>query len=109
MTGIERRKEFGPLCFGKYCITSLFLGTGSILEYTVILFKSVSNKHGIMQTNLSSFFPKRVYYHTCFMMYKALNDQAPKYIRNLFIKTADAHNRNLGSVDTGMLRVPYSR
>ncbi|MCU7800562.1 MAG: reverse transcriptase family protein [gamma proteobacterium symbiont of Lucinoma myriamae] len=54
-------------------------------------------------------FPKRVQYHTSVMIYKALNNQTPEYISELFIKTSDAHCRNLRSADNEMLRIPKSR
>ena len=54
-------------------------------------------------------FPKRVQYHTCIMMFKALHGLAPEYISNLFIKTSDFHTRNLRSVENEMLRIPQSR
>ena len=48
-------------------------------------------------------FPKRVQYHTCIMMFKALRGLAPEYASNLFIKTSDFHTRNLRSVENEML------
>ena len=48
-------------------------------------------------------FPKRVDYHTCTMVYKALNNLAPNYICERFIMTSDIHSRNLRSVDNKML------
>ena len=54
-------------------------------------------------------FPKRVQYHTCIMMFKALHGLAPEYIRNLFNKIPDFHTRNLRSIENEMLRIPESR
>ena len=54
-------------------------------------------------------FTKRFQYHTCVMMYKALNDLAPEYISSQFSKTLETHSRHLRSVDNELLRVPYSR
>ena len=54
-------------------------------------------------------FTKRIQYHTCVMMYKALNDLAPEYISSQFSKTFETHSRHLRSVDNELLRVPYSR
>ncbi|MCU7800963.1 MAG: reverse transcriptase family protein [gamma proteobacterium symbiont of Lucinoma myriamae] len=54
-------------------------------------------------------FPARLQFHTCSMVYKALNDLAPDYIRDLFTKTSEAHTRNLRSVDNELLRVPNSK
>ena len=51
-------------------------------------------------------FPYRVQYHTCIMVYKGLNDLAPEYITDLFIKTSEVHTRNLQSTGDGKLRVP---
>ena len=51
-------------------------------------------------------FPKRVDYHTCTMVYKALNNLAPNYICERFIMTSDIHSRNLRSVDNKMLHIP---
>ena len=44
-------------------------------------------------------FPKRVQYHSCTMVYKAINDLAPEYISDMFTKVSDSHIRNLRSVD----------
>ena len=54
-------------------------------------------------------FPKRVQYHTCTMVYKALNGLAPEYISGIFTKVSKSHMRNLSSVDNDLLRVPSSR
>ena len=54
-------------------------------------------------------FPKRVQYHTCTMVYKALNVLAPEYISDILIKLSESHMRNLRSVDYDLLRVPSSR
>ena len=51
-------------------------------------------------------FPKRVDYHTCTMVYKALNNLAPNYICERFIMTSNIHSRNLRSVDNKMLHIP---
>ena len=48
-------------------------------------------------------------YHTCIMMYKALNGLAPGYIADLFKKTPEFHSRNLRSVDNEPLRILHSR
>ena len=45
-------------------------------------------------------FPKRVQYHSCTMVYKALNGLAPEYISDIFTKV---------SVDNDLLRVPSSK
>ena len=54
-------------------------------------------------------FPKRVQYHTCILMYKALHGSAPEYMNNLFVKSSKVHNRNLRSVDNETRRILYSR
>ena len=54
-------------------------------------------------------FPQRVQYHTCTMVYKALNGLAPEYIGDIFTKVSESHMRNLRSVDNDLLRVPSSR
>ena len=54
-------------------------------------------------------FPQKLRYHTCIMMYKALNNMAPEYIQNLFLMTSVSHNRNLRSVDSELLKAPFSR
>ena len=43
------------------------------------------------------------------MMYKTLHGSAPEYMSNLFVKSSEAHNRNLRSVDNETLRIPYAR
>ena len=43
------------------------------------------------------------------MVYKGLNDLAPDYINDLFIKTSEVHTRNLQSNENAQLRVPESR
>ena len=53
--------------------------------------------------------PNRVVYHTCIMVYKALNGLAPEYIADLFKNTSDIHSRNLRSVDNELLRISHSR
>ena len=40
-------------------------------------------------------FPVRVKYQSCVMMYKAINNQTPEYISNMFSKSLDIHGRNL--------------
>ena len=54
-------------------------------------------------------FPKRVQYHSCTMVYKAIDDLPPAYIRDLFTKVSNSHIRNLRSVDNDLLRVPSSK
>ena len=54
-------------------------------------------------------FPKRVQYHSCTMVYKALHGLAPEYIEDLFTKVSDSHSRHLRSVDNKLLRVPSSK
>ena len=54
-------------------------------------------------------FPKRVQYHPCTIVYKAVNDLPPVYIRDLFTKVSNSHIRNLPSVDNDLLRVPSSK
>ena len=54
-------------------------------------------------------FTQRVQYHTCTMVYKALNGLAPEYISDVFTKVSESHVRNLRSVDNDLLRVPSSR
>ena len=41
------------------------------------------------------------------MMYKALNDLAPEYLRSQFSKMFETQSRHLRSVDNELLRVPY--
>ena len=54
-------------------------------------------------------FTKNFQYHTCLMMYKALNDFAPEYISSQFSNIFETHSRHLRPVDNELLRVPYSR
>ena len=54
-------------------------------------------------------FPERVKYHSCVMVYKAINNKTPEYISNMFSKSVDTHGRNLRSADRDMLRVSYTR
>ena len=46
---------------------------------------------------------QRVQYHTCTMVYKALNGLAPEYISDVFTKVSESHVRNLRSVDNDLL------
>ena len=54
-------------------------------------------------------FYKRVQYHTFILMYKTLNNLAPEYLSERFIKISEIHDRNLRSADSGLLKVSYSR
>ena len=54
-------------------------------------------------------FPKRVQYHSCAMVYKALHGLAPEYIEDLFTKVSDSRSRHLRPVDNELLRVPSSK
>lgn len=54
-------------------------------------------------------FPNRVQYHTCIMVYKAINGQAPEYLSNLLVKSSESHSKSLRSGDREDLRVPFSR
>ena len=54
-------------------------------------------------------FYKRVQYHTYILMYKTLNNFAPDYLPERFIKISETHDRYLRSADSGLLKVPYSR
>ena len=54
-------------------------------------------------------FPKRVQYHTCTTVYKALHGLAPEYFSDVFTRISMVHNRNLRSVDNDLLRVPTSK
>ena len=51
-------------------------------------------------------FPRRVQYHSCVMVYKALNNLAPDYVKDLFKNVSDTHNRNTRSVDKALLHIP---
>ena len=51
-------------------------------------------------------FPRRVQYHTCVMVYKALNHMSPEYITDLFTKVSETHNRSTRSVDNDLLHIP---
>ena len=51
-------------------------------------------------------FPRRVQYHSCVMVYKALNNLAPDYVKDLFKNVSDKHNRNTRSVDKALLHIP---
>ena len=53
-------------------------------------------------------FPKRVQYHTCTTVYKALHGLAPEYLSDVFTRISMVHNRNLRSVDNDFLRLPTS-
>ena len=52
-------------------------------------------------------FPKRVKYHSCVMVFKALNGQAPEYLSDLLIKSEQI--KNLRSNDKEILNVPLSK
>ena len=52
-------------------------------------------------------FSQRVQYHSCILIYKALNGMAPEYVQDLFSKSSEIHNRNLRSVENDMLRIQY--
>ena len=54
-------------------------------------------------------FPKRVQYHTCTTVYKALHGLDPEYLSDVFTRISMVHNRNLRSVDNDLLRVPTSK
>ena len=54
-------------------------------------------------------FPLRVEYQSCIMMYKAMNNQTPQDISNLFTMASEIHNRNLRSAEQNILRIPYAR
>lgn len=54
-------------------------------------------------------FPQRVQYHSNTMVYKALNELAPEYISDIFIKVSDSHTRTLRSTDNDLLRIPSSK
>ena len=51
-------------------------------------------------------FPRRVQYHTCVMVYKALKNMSPEYITDLFTKVSETHNRSTRSVDNDLLHIP---
>ena len=40
------------------------------------------------------------------MVYKALNNLAPDYVKDLFKNVSDTHNRNTRSVDKALLHIP---
>ena len=52
-------------------------------------------------------FPKRLKYHTCVMVFKARNGQAPEYLSVLLIKSEQI--KNLRSNDKEILKVPFSK
>ena len=52
-------------------------------------------------------FPKRVQYHTCTKMYKALNSLAPEYLSDVFTRIATVHSRDLRSVDNDSYEYQY--
>ena len=54
-------------------------------------------------------FLKRVQYHSCTVVYKAINDLAPEYISDIFTKVSGLHTRNLRSADNDFLRAPSSK
>ena len=54
-------------------------------------------------------FYKRVNYHKCVLMYKSLNNIAPDYLTERFMKVSETHNRQLRSADNDLLKVPFSR
>ena len=66
-----------------------------------------SSKHMFTVLNWLPF-DKRVDYHTCIMVYKALNKQTPEYISQLLVKTSDTHSLNLRSNSNDDLRIPRS-
>ena len=54
-------------------------------------------------------FHKCVNYHKCVLMYKSLNNIAPDYLSERFMKVSETHNRHLRSADNDLMKVPYSR
>ena len=54
-------------------------------------------------------FPERVKYHTHVMMYKILNNMAPKYLRQLIHNVSETHERALRSADNELLTIPLCR
>ena len=50
----------------------------------------------------------RIEYHTCVMVYKALNNQAPEYISDLLNISTNNHTQQLRSEAHNMLCVPRS-
>ena len=42
-------------------------------------------------------------------MYKSLNNIAPDYLSERFMKVSETHNRHLRSADNNLLKVLYSR
>ena len=66
-----------------------------------------SSKHMFTVLNWLPF-DRRVDYHTCIMVYKALNKQTPEYISELLVKTSDTHSLNLRSNTNDDLKIPRS-
>ena len=54
-------------------------------------------------------FFQRIQYHTCVMVFKSLNGQAPEYLTNLLTRSSETHGRCLRSSDKEVLKIPFSR
>ena len=53
-------------------------------------------------------FPKRVQYHTCFMVYKSITGQDPKYISSMLTYVSEHHDRQTRSTALDLLHIPRS-
>ena len=53
-------------------------------------------------------FPKRVYYHTCLMVYKGMKGQYLEYITSMLTPVSEYHERQTRSTANNKLHVPRS-
>ena len=53
-------------------------------------------------------FPKRVQYHTCFMVYKSITGQAPEYISSMLTYVSEHNERQTRSTVLDLLHIPRS-
>ena len=53
-------------------------------------------------------FPKRVYYHTCLMVYKGMKGQSPEYITSMLTPVSEYHERQTRSTANNKLHIPRS-
>ena len=72
-------------------------------------YNSIGRHNDTLPTNVQKLgwlpFPKRVKYHACVMVFKALNGQATEYLSDLLIKSEQI--KNLRSKE--ILEVPFSK
>ena len=92
--------DYGCLIWGR-CTNTLRILKLQKRVARIILTADITTPSQIIFSELNWLtFPKRVQYHSCTMVYKALNGLAQEYISDIFTKV---------SVDNDLLRVPSSK